>query len=46
MTRSTSTQAQLSREQIQAIIDTLKLACKMLLALEPILKSVEKKLPK
>jgi len=40
MTRFTSTRAQLSREQLEAIIATIELVCKLLLGLIPILKGL------
>jgi len=38
MTRTTSTRARLSNEQIKLVINTIEVVCKMLLALIPILK--------
>jgi len=38
MTRSTSTQGQISREELKHILDTLLLVCKLLEALGPILR--------
>jgi len=40
MTRTTSTRAKLSREQIEFIISSIETVCKMLLALLPILKGL------
>jgi len=40
MTRTTSTQARLSREQVEFIISSIETVCKMLLALIPILKGL------
>jgi len=40
MTRTTSTRASLSKEQLKFIIETIETVCKMLLALIPILKSL------
>lgn len=40
MTRTTSTRAQLSAEQIKFMIGTIETVCKMLLALIPILKGL------
>jgi len=37
MTRSTSTRAQLSVEELKYILEIVELVCKMLLALKPIL---------
>jgi len=38
MTRTTSTQERVSKAEIDFIISTIELACKMVLALIPILK--------
>jgi len=38
MTRSTSTPAHLSHGELHQLLDALRVACKILLALEPILK--------
>jgi len=40
MTRTTSTAARLSGEQLKLIISTIETICKMLLALIPILKKM------
>jgi len=40
MTRTTSTRASLSREQVDFIITSIETVCKMLLALIPILKGL------
>jgi len=45
MTRITSTQGQLSKEEIEFILETIALACKMLLALQAILKGGMKAAP-
>lgn len=46
MTRTTSTQVQLSNEQIKLIITTIETTCKTLLVLIPILKGfLGKELP-
>jgi len=43
VTRSTSTQARISDDEILFIISTIEVVCKMLLALIPILKKFLKK---
>jgi len=40
MTRTISTRAKLSREQVEFIISSIETVCKMLLALIPILKGL------
>lgn len=40
MTRTTSTRAQLSADELKFIISTIETVCKMLLALIPILKKM------
>jgi len=40
MTRTTSTQARISREGILHVIRTIEIVCKMLLALIPLLKGL------
>jgi len=40
MTRTTSTQASLSKTQIRLIMTTIETVCKMLLSLLPILKGL------
>lgn len=46
MTRITSTQGQLSVEELEHVLDVLLLVCKLLQALEPILKRGIKKASK
>lgn len=46
MTRSTSTRAQLSVEQLKLVITTIKTVCQMLLALIPILDGIIKETAK
>lgn len=45
MTRTTSTQGQISRGELKHIIDVLLLVCQLLKALQPILERAEKHAP-